>query len=116
MTWLTAAQSGRSGGPPPTPENADYAATAFVPPKTIDTGLASFVVRVHDRTAWQSAASGGWLVVPNEGPQTVVVGSLVAVAEGRRVVGYFLVDEIADDERARSESGPGPTSATSRED
>jgi hypothetical protein len=50
IVWLTPEQGGRASGPPATPEDHDYAATAFVPPSTATTGLASFVVRVHDRT------------------------------------------------------------------
>ena len=46
VVWLTPEQGGRSSGPPPTPAEQDYAATAFVPPRTVHTGLASFVMRV----------------------------------------------------------------------
>jgi hypothetical protein len=53
---LTAAQGGRASGPPPTPEDQDYTATAYVPPATVDDGLASFVLRVMDRSAWRRRA------------------------------------------------------------
>ena len=64
-------QGGRSSGPPPTPAEQDYAATAFVPPHTIQTGLASFVLRVEERTAWRSRAFAAWLLVADSGDQEV---------------------------------------------
>lgn len=94
VVWLTPEQGGRSSGPPATPEDQDYTATAYVPPTTLEDGLASFVLRVVDRTAWRSEASGGWLIVPNEGSHWIDVGSLVAVTEGPRVVAYFHVHEV----------------------
>jgi len=59
IIWLTPEQGGRSSGPPPTPREQDYAATAFVPPHIVQSGLASFVVRVEDRTAWRSRVLRG---------------------------------------------------------
>jgi hypothetical protein len=32
IIWMTREQGGRAAGPPPTPEDQDYAATAYVPP------------------------------------------------------------------------------------
>jgi len=95
VVWLTPEQGDRSTGPPPTPPDQDYAATAYVPPAAIADGLASFVLRVTDRRAWRSAAAGTWLVVENAGPQHVQVGSVVIVTEESRPVAYFHVAEIA---------------------
>lgn len=96
VIWLTAEQGGRRSGPPPTPEDQDYAATAFVPPASVQDGLASFVLRVSDRSAWRSAAEGAWLVVENEGRQRVDAGSIVVVTEGARPVAYFEIREVVD--------------------
>jgi hypothetical protein len=65
VVWLTPEQGGSSTGPPPTPSMQDYAATAYVPPASGSGPLASFVLRVADRTAWRSAATAGWLVAEN---------------------------------------------------
>jgi len=62
VVWLTEAQGGRRAGPPEPPPGRDYAANAFVPPLTVDTGLASFVVRPATLGAWRCAADAGWLV------------------------------------------------------
>jgi hypothetical protein len=94
VIWLTPEQGGRESGPPLTPEDQDYAATAFVPPASVDEGLASFVLRVSDRSAWRSPASADWLVVPNEGQQWIDESSLVVVTEGARVVAYFHVQAV----------------------
>ena len=94
VIWLTPDQGGRSSGPPPTPADQDYAATAFVPPYDIENGLASFVLRVDDRTAWRSPATAGWLVVDNTSVHTVQAGTVVIITEGARRVGYFHVTEV----------------------
>ncbi|MFE2997053.1 hypothetical protein ACFXG4_18805 [Nocardia sp. NPDC059246] len=94
ITWLTAEQGGRSSGPPPTPADQDFAATAFVPPHTLKDGLASFVLRVDDRTAWRSPASAGWLVVDNSGAYRIQVGSVAIITGGSRTIGYFHVNEV----------------------
>ncbi len=47
---MTREQGGRDSGPPPAPAIQDYAATGFGPPATADSGLASVVLRVSDRT------------------------------------------------------------------
>ncbi|SOD72554.1 hypothetical protein SAMN05892883_1940 [Jatrophihabitans sp. GAS493] len=94
VVWLTPEQGGRKSGPPPTPADQDYAATAYVPPATVEEGLASFVLRVVDRSAWRSAAEGDWLVVPSEGEQWVQPGSVVVVTEGARPVAYFHVQNV----------------------
>src|SRR5580704_3408166 len=92
VVWLTREQGGRDSGPPPTPIDQDYAATGFVPPATIDSGLASVVLRVGDRTAWRSKADARWLVVDNVPPHRVSEGDVIVVTEGRRVVAYFHVE------------------------
>lgn len=94
IVWLTEAQGGRASGPPATPIDQDYAATAFVPPATLNEGLASFVLRVEDRGAWRSEAKGDWLAVSNEGDHWIDVGTLVVVTEGPKVVAYFHVREV----------------------
>ena len=96
VVWLTAEQGGRSSGPPPTPDHQDYAATAYVPPATLDDGLASFVLRVADRSAWRSEAEAAWLGSENEGVHWVRQGSVAVVTEGSRPVAYFHVREVVD--------------------
>lgn len=93
--WLTPEQGGRASGPPETPADSDYASTAFVPPESIESGIASFILRVDNRSAWSSPAIGSWLAVENEWPHVVERGSIVVITEGRRLVAYFHVDEIA---------------------
>ncbi len=92
VIWLTAEQGGRRNGPPPDPDN--YAVTAFVPPHTVETGLASFVLRRFDPASYRSTAEGRWLLVENAGPQRVTPGCVVAVTEGARVVAYYVVAEV----------------------
>src|SRR5262245_44570761 len=74
VVCLTRVQGGRDSGPPLTPIEHDYAATGFVPPATVDSGLASAVLRVRDRTAWRSEADAQWLVVDNIPPHRVSEG------------------------------------------
>jgi len=94
VIWLTAEQGGRQSGPPPNSET--YAATAFVPPQTVESGLASFVIRGFDPSEYRSPAEGHWLIVENAGPQLVRPGSIVVVTEGLRVVGFFFVHEVGE--------------------
>jgi hypothetical protein len=94
IVWLSLEQGGRTSGPPRTPEDQDYAATAFVPPRTVSDGLASFVVRAADRSAWRSEAAASWLTVGSEGAQSVEPGSVVVVTEGSRPVAYFHVHTV----------------------
>jgi hypothetical protein len=94
IIWLTQEQGGRASGPPPTPEDQDYAATAYVPPSSVDDGLASFVIRVADRTAWRSAAAADWLAVDNEGDHWVDAGTVLVVTEGPNPVAYFHVHDV----------------------
>ena len=67
---LTPEQGGHQSGPPTATADRDYAATAYVPPHTLEGGLSSFVLRGFATGAWRSAAEGCWLVVPNEGAQS----------------------------------------------
>jgi hypothetical protein len=95
VVWLTPEEGGRLSGPPvPTAESRDYAATPFVTPQTVETALASLVVRVSDGGAWRSPAAAGWLVVENEPPHLVVPGDVICVTEGSRTVAHFHVAEV----------------------
>lgn len=96
VVWLTSEQGGRSSGPPLTPDDQDYAATAYVPPATVHTVLASFVIRAVDRTAWRSAATAAWLVAENEGAYWVDRGTVLVITEGARDVAYFHVHRVAN--------------------
>jgi hypothetical protein len=53
------------------PTTAILCRPRFVPPASIESGSASFILRVDDRTAWSSAASGGWLAVENQWPHMI---------------------------------------------
>jgi hypothetical protein len=93
LVWLTPEQGGRAGGPPaPHLDWPHYAATAFVPPATADTGLASFVLRGFERAAWRSRAEGCWLVPSNPDVPRIAPGSVLVVTEGPKPVAYFTVD------------------------
>jgi len=74
-----------------------YAQVAHVPPQTVDSGTASFVVRGFDPSSWRSSAEGRWLVVNNDGPHRVQEGSVVVITEGRTTVAYFTVKTIDRD-------------------
>jgi hypothetical protein len=58
VVWLTPEQGGRSSGPPVASPDHDFAATAYVPPHDVHTGLASFVLRAFAKGAWRSPAEG----------------------------------------------------------
>ena len=90
VVWLTQNQGGRVSGPPRPP----YAATAYVPPATVQTGLASFVLDGFEPAAWRSAAEGRWLAVDNGWPHHVEPGSVVVITEGPKTVGYLHVDQV----------------------
>ena len=63
IIWLTPEQGGRKTRPPvPRPAWPYYAATAYVPPHTADTGLGSFILRNFDDGARRSSAEGRWLL------------------------------------------------------
>jgi len=95
VVWLTPEQGGRVSGVPPVIDGLSYAHLAHVPPATSGTDSASFVLRGWDPTSWRSKAEGRWLLVENEGPQLVRPGSIVAIAEGPRLVAYFTVDTVS---------------------
>ncbi|MFF0531141.1 hypothetical protein ACFYT3_22480 [Nocardia amikacinitolerans] len=69
IVWLTAEQGGRQSGPPDTPAGFEYVSTGYVPPYGGEE-LASFVLRVEDRTAWRSSATARWLAFDNVGAQS----------------------------------------------
>ena len=57
-------------------------------------GVASFVIRAADRTAWRSAATAAWLIVENEGAYRVDNGTVLVVTECARDVAYFHVRQV----------------------
>jgi hypothetical protein len=75
----------------PTPDH-DYAANGYVPPLTVDTGLASLIVRPAAPGAWRSAADAGWLMGDYPYSPDAVAGDVIVVTEGPKVVGYFHVE------------------------
>jgi hypothetical protein len=103
LVWVTGEQGGRSSGPPTTEE---YRVTGYVPPHTVNDGLASFWLRDFAPGEWQSSATGRWLAVENEGPQELRPGSIVVVTEGARTVAYFHVDDVDD---GNPRTGPAMT-------
>ena len=94
VVWLTEDQGGRRTGPPVPTAERDYAATGFVPPLTVETGLASLVVRPATPGAWRSVADAGWLVGDYRYPHEVASGDIIVVTEGPKVVGYFHVESV----------------------
>jgi hypothetical protein len=70
--------------------------TGYVPPYTVETGLASFWLADFTPGEWRSTATGWWLAVENVGPQELRPGSVVVVTEGARHVAYFHVDEVRE--------------------
>lgn len=97
VVWLTPEQGGRSTGPPQPISEFDYAHTAFIPPLTAETGLASFVLRGFTAGAWRSSAEGRWLFVDNDDLYEVEPGSVLVCTEGARQVAYFHVHEVLED-------------------
>lgn len=93
VVWLTFEQGGRRRLPTADDQH-DYAANAFVPPRTAESGLASFVLREFTPHALVSPAKGCWLFVENAGPYRIQPGTVVVVTEGAKPVGYFHVDEV----------------------
>jgi hypothetical protein len=101
VVWLTPEQGGRATGPPVPrfPGRPYFAATAYVPPRTAATGLASFVLRGFNAGEWRSPAEGRWLIVANDGEQLVENGSVVVVTEGTKAVAFFTVDQVDRSDR-----------------
>jgi hypothetical protein len=97
VVWLTGEQNGRGSGPPCADDKVDYAANAFVPPQTAQSGLASFVLRNLTSGVAVSMAEGRWLVVENAGPYQIESGTVVVISEGPKPVGYFHVEDIRND-------------------
>ena len=97
IVWLTAEQGGRASGPPSPETGEDYASTASVPPATVESGLASFALRGFDPGALSSSAEARWLFPEKIGDQGIDPGTVVAVTEGPRVVGYFHVEQVLAD-------------------
>jgi hypothetical protein len=91
VVWLTPEQGGRLSGPPTASE---YRVTGFVPPSTIDNGLASFWLAGFKAGDWRSGATGWWPFAENVGPHEIGPGSVVVITEGTRTVAYFHVDEV----------------------
>lgn len=54
----------------PRPPWPYHAVTIYVPPRTTDTALASFVLRKVDAGAWRSYAEGRWLLADGKGDQS----------------------------------------------
>jgi hypothetical protein len=94
VVWLNEDQGGRPSGPPVPSRGRDYAANGFVPPLTVDTGLASLVVRPTTPGSWRSAADAGWLVGDYRYPHDVAAGDVIVVTEGPTIVGYFHVESV----------------------
>lgn len=94
VVWLTRDQGGRLSGPPAGGADSEYRVTGFVPPHTLDDGLASFWLSGFETGAWRSPATGWWLTVDNTGAHKVRPGSVVVITEGARTVAYFHVDEV----------------------
>ncbi|HET9658016.1 MAG TPA: hypothetical protein VFP72_21870 [Kineosporiaceae bacterium] len=59
--------------------------------------MASFALRNFQGGAWTSAAEGRWLIVDNEGDQSVEPGTVVVCTEGSRIVAYFHVEQVDGD-------------------
>ncbi len=94
VVWLTEEQGGRRTGPPVPTGDRDYAATGFVPPLTVMTGLASLVVRPMEPGAWRSPADAGWVVGNFRYPHQMVAGDVIVVTEGPQSVGYFHFESV----------------------
>jgi len=97
IVWLTSEQGGRESGPPLTPWNTYYFATAFVPPESSSSSPAPISLHVSVRNAWTSHARARWLVPP--GP-AVDEGSVIMVTEGPRTVAVFTVHGVEREQDA----------------
>ena len=93
IIWLTPEQGGRRSGPPPTPWDTYYFATAYVTPHRREDTLASVVIDVSVRDAWQSHAKLRWLADPHP---AVGRGSCIFITEGPDAVAIFTVEHVED--------------------
>lgn len=91
IIWLTPEQGGRRSGPPPTPWDTYYFATAYVTPHRREDTLASVVIDVSVRDAWQSHAKLRWLADPHP---AVGRGSCIFITEGPDAVAIFTVEHV----------------------
>jgi hypothetical protein len=91
VIWLGTDQGGRRSGPP---TGTTYASVAFIPPHTIEEGVASFVLRGWDPTRHRSPAEASWLMAEPVPARSVEAGTVVWVTEGTRLVALFVVDEV----------------------
>jgi hypothetical protein len=66
-------------------------------PTAAYTGMASFILRDFDPNAVVSDAADRWLMVANECPHFVEVGTVVVSTEGPRTVGHYHVESIDAD-------------------
>lgn len=94
VVWLTPEQGGRAAGPPVPDFDYDYTATAYVPPRSPDSGQAGIALRRFAPNAWRSAAEGLMVAGPDLSTQHVWHGCIVVITEGTRPVAYFTVEEI----------------------
>ena len=94
IVWLTPAQGGRQSGPPIPWDDRGYRHNAYVPPRTLADGLASFALRGFAASAWRSTAEGRWLIVENAGVYRIHPGTVVVCTEGPTVIGYFHVESV----------------------
>ena len=77
------------------PARPYHSAAAHIPPRTADTGLASFVLRDFDADAYRARAEGaGWPLAPRRS-----AGGARRLCDRRdggfRVVAYFTVQHVA---------------------
>ncbi|GAB2660491.1 hypothetical protein [Kribbella swartbergensis] len=115
VVWLTPQQGGRVSGPPEPDYDYDYTATAYIPPRTPDTGQAGVALRRFAPGAWRTPAEG--ILVPGKGnrAQQVIPGCLVVITEGTRPVGLLTVEEVhalAPDGSPIIPPAPDPTAST----
>lgn len=94
IIWLTPDQGGRVSGPPTPDYDYDYTATAYVPPRTADSGQAGIALSRFAPHAWRSPAEGLLVPAGDARAQHVSPGCIVVVTEGTRPVGLFTVEEV----------------------
>lgn len=94
VTWLRPEEGGRLSGPPQPSLGGDrdfYAATARYPgAETIH----SYVLRGFEENAWESAAEGRWLIPAAPDLPTLMVGTMLDITEGPKLVAHFVVTGV----------------------